>query len=278
MPSTRAFSAPPDPGRAATVDDLAGCLRALKVWAGGVSYETITARVNAAWSAAGRPPGELARRTTVADCFRPGRRPLNPDLVAAMVAALHPDTGYATQWQQALRVIGGAAAAAAQVRVQDTLPPPLAEFTGRTAVLDRLRAAAREGAGTFAVVGMAGVGKTLLAVQAGHLLARDRPFDRVLFVNLRGFHPDPAQPPADPAAVLDGFLRVLGVPGHRVPHDLAGRGAALRDRLAGLRSLVVLDNAADAAQALPLVPAADGCVTLVTSRRALPGLPVIYIA
>ncbi len=42
----------------------------------------------------------------------------------------------------------------------------------------------------------------------------------MLFVNLRGFHPDPAQPPADPAAVLDGFLRLLGVPGQQIPHDL----------------------------------------------------------
>ncbi|MEV4515792.1 tetratricopeptide repeat protein [Dactylosporangium sp. NPDC049525] len=273
MPSSPAFSAPPDPGRATTLDDLAGCLRALKVWAGDVSYETIAARVNAAWTAAGRPPGELTRRSTVADCFRPGRRRLNPDLVAAVAAALHPDTGYGAQWQQALRVVGGETAAAAQVRVQDSLPRPLAEFTGRTAVLDRLRAAVgRAGSGTFAIVGMAGVGKTLLAVQAGHLLVEDRPFDRVLFVNLRGFHPDPAQPPADPAAVLDGFLRVLGVPGHRVPHDLPGRAAAFRECLAGLRSLVVLDNAAGPQQARPLVPAVDGCVTLVTSRRALHGL------
>ncbi|WP_327003630.1 NB-ARC domain-containing protein [Dactylosporangium sp. NBC_01737] len=271
MPSTPAFSAPPDPGRATTLDDLARCLRALKVWAGDVSYETIAARVNAAWTAAGRPPGELTRRTTVADCFRPGRRRLNPDLVAAVVAALHPDPGYGAQWQQALRVVGGETAAAAQVRVQDSLPQPLAEFTGRTAVLDRLRAAAADG-GTFVIAGMAGVGKTLLAVQAGHLLGADRAFDRVLFVNLRGFHPDPGQPPADAAAVLDGFLRVLGVPGQHIPHDLPARAAAFRERLTGLRSLVVLDNAAGAEQARPLVPGVDGCVTLVTSRRALHGL------
>ena len=106
-----------------------------------------------------------------------------------------------------------------------------------------------------AIEGMAGVGKTQLAVHAGHLLTREKPFDRVLFVNLRGFHPDPAQPPADPAAVLDGFLRLLGVPGQQIPHDLAARTAAYRDRLAGTRTLVVLDNAADAEQVRPLLPA-----------------------
>ena len=109
-----------------------------------------------------------------------------------------------------------------------------------------------------AIEGMAGVGKTQLAVHAGHLLHQQQPFDRVLFVNLRGFHPDPAQPPADPAAVLDGFLRLLGIPGQQIPHDLDARAAAYRHRLAGTRTLVVLDNAATADQVRPLLPAHTG--------------------
>jgi hypothetical protein len=40
----------------------------LKVWAGDPSYESITSRVNAAWTAAGRPVGELAGKTTVVGC------------------------------------------------------------------------------------------------------------------------------------------------------------------------------------------------------------------
>jgi tetratricopeptide (TPR) repeat protein len=94
----------------------------------------------------------------------------------------------------------------------------------------------------------------------------------VLFVNLRGFHPDPAQPPADPAAVLDGFLRLLGAPGQRIPHDLPARTAAYRVRLAGTRTLIVLDNAADAEQVRPLLPETPGCPVLVTSRRDLTAL------
>ena len=125
-----------------------------------------------------------------------------------------------------------------------------------------------------AIEGMAGVGKTQLA-DPRRTPARpgEQPFDRVLFVNLRGFHPDPAQPPADPAAVLDGFLRLLGVPGQQIPHDLDARTAAYRDRLAGTRTLVVLDNAADADQVRPLLPGTrPGCLTLVTSRRSLTDL------
>jgi tetratricopeptide (TPR) repeat protein len=267
------FAVPPEPGQAGTLEDLVRLLRLLKIWAGDPSYERITSRVNATWVAAGRPASEMTGRTTVLDCFRPGRRRLNAELVVAVVAALHPDTGYVAQWRQALQVVGGRARAAAQVRVQDVLPPDLAGFTGRTAELARLRRALRPGAGgavvISAIAGMAGVGKTRLAVHAGHLLVDEKSVDRVLFVNLRGFHPDLAQPPADPAAVLDGFLRLLGVPGQQLPHTLPARTAAYRGRLAGTRTLVVLDNAADADQVRPLLPDTAGCPVLITSRRDL---------
>jgi tetratricopeptide (TPR) repeat protein len=273
-----AFAAIPDPGRARTLDEISEGLRSLKVWAGDPSYEWITSQINDAWTAAGRPAGELTKRPTVVDCFKPGRRRLNTDLVIAVVQALHPDVGYVTQWRQALRVIGGETRAAAQVRVQDRLPPDLVGFTGRCAELDQLHHALHHGSVNggavviSAIAGMAGVGKTQLAVHAGHLLTREIRFDRVLFVNLRGFHPDPAQPPADPAAVLDGFLRLLGVPGQQIPHDLQARTAAYRSRLAGVHTLVVLDNAADADQVRPLLPETPGCPTLVTSRRSLTDL------
>ncbi|MEU4236876.1 tetratricopeptide repeat protein [Actinoplanes sp. NPDC026619] len=266
------FVALPDPGEAGSLDDLVTRLRSLKVWAGDPSYETIKIRVNAAWSAAGRPASELTIRSTVANCFRPGRRRLNNELVLAVVEALHPDAGYVAQWRQALRVVAGESEAFAQVRVEDKLPPDLAEFTGRLGELAELRRAAAAGRAVVisAIEGMAGVGKTQLAVHAGHQLAHE--FDRVLFVNLRGFHPDPAQPPADPAAVLDGFLRRLGVPGHQIPHGLDARSTAYRARLAGVRALVVLDNAATAEQVRPLLPGTPGSLALVTSRRSLTDL------
>jgi tetratricopeptide (TPR) repeat protein len=280
-----AFEELPDPGLAASLDDLVERLRLLKVWAGDPSYEQITGRVNAAWRAAGRPASELVGKTTVVNCFRPGRRRVNPDLVVAVVAALHPDVGYVAQWRQTLQVIGGQATAAAQVRVQNELPPQLANFTGRAAELDRLSQALHQSAAggravaISAIAGMAGVGKTQLAIHAGHLLAAEKLVDRVLFVNLRGFHPDPTQPPADPAAVLDGFLRLLGVPGQQIPHDLPARAVAYRARLAGTRTLIVLDNAADADQVRPLLPDIPGCPVLVTSRRDLADLnPATHLA
>ena len=269
--SAGTFATLPDPVQARSVEDLVERLRLLKIWAGDPSYETIKERVNAAWTAAGRPASELARRSTVANCFQPGRRRFNTDLVVAVVEALHPDVGYVTQWRQALRVIGGETEAVAQVRVHDALPQELETFTGRIAELDRLSRATRDGDAVVisAIEGMVGVGKTQLAIHAGHRLHRQEPFEHVLFVNLRGFHPDRTQPPADPGAVLDGFLRLLGMPGRQIPHDLPARAAAYRARLTGTRALVVLDNAATAEQVRPLLPGTPGCLTLITSRRSL---------
>jgi hypothetical protein len=268
----------PDPGTASELPELVERLRLLKVWAGDPSYEVITARINETWSAEGRRESELARRTTVADCFQPRRRRLNADLVLAVVRALHPDAGYLDQWQQAFRAVAARGEAAAQVRVQTALPTDLDHFTGRVAELSLLRQTLREGrqAGDAVVIsaiaGMAGVGKTRLAVHAGHLLAAEEPFDRVLFVDLRGFHPDPGQPPADPAAVLDGFLRMLGMPGRQIPSSLGAKVAAYRRLLAGRKVLIVLDNAASEQQVTPLLPRTPGCLTIVTSRRHLDGL------
>ena len=132
--------APPDPGRATSLDELAQGLTALKTWAGNPSYETITGRVNRE-----RPAHEQVGKTTVVDCFRPGRRRLDAELVAAVVRALHPDAGYLNQWRRALRAVTGEIMAAAQVQVRDALPEDLAGFTGRGAELDRIGRAVTAG-------------------------------------------------------------------------------------------------------------------------------------
>ncbi|WP_245887225.1 ATP-binding protein [Umezawaea tangerina] len=256
----------PDPGGCGSLDEFATALRRLKVWAGDPSYESIKDRVNGAWAAAGRPAAELAGKSTVADCFRSGRRRLNTDLVLAVVEVLHPDPDYAARWRRALRVVGDDSAAARQVHVRDGLPRDVPWFTGRVDQLARIRRAVLDGQRVVAISGMAGVGKTALAVHAGRLLADGR---RVFFVDLRGFDPDLS--PADPDAVLGALLRLLGVPARRLPRDPEGRAAAYRDRLADTNAVVVLDNAADADQVRPLVADVPGCLTLVTGRRRVDG-------
>ncbi|MFJ1765372.1 tetratricopeptide repeat protein [Amycolatopsis sp. NPDC088138] len=268
-----AFTEPPDPGQARTLAELITRLRLLKAWAGGPSYAQIADGVNRLWTAAGRPAAERTARTTVADCFNTGRARPNTDLVLAVVEVLHPDPGYVAHWQDMLRVVRSRAEAATFVQAQLGLPEAIPHFTGRRAELARLCAVLGDAAGgqASAIAGMAGVGKTGLAVHAGHELLRAGRFDNALFVNLRGFHPDPGRPPVDPAAVLDSFLRLLGVPGHAVPADLPGKERVYRERSAGRRLLVVLDNAHSEEQVRPLLPDERGGPVLVTSRLVLPG-------
>ncbi|MEV5751828.1 BTAD domain-containing putative transcriptional regulator [Actinoallomurus sp. NPDC052308] len=125
------------------------------------------------------------------------------------------------------------------------LPPDVPHFVGRQTELARLLASPRTDAGpaVCAVAGMAGVGKTSLVVHAAHRLAERYPDGRI-HVDLGGT----TGHPMDPAVALDRFLRLLGVWGGRIRGGVDDRAALLRDRLAGRRVLLVLDNAADEAQ------------------------------
>ncbi|WP_043472771.1 NB-ARC domain-containing protein, partial [Kitasatospora sp. MBT66] len=112
------------------------------------------------------------------------------------------------------------------------------------------------------------VGKTALALHVAHRV-RDGYPDGQLYVDLRGSDPVPA----DPEAVLSGFLVALGVPADAVPDGLDARSALFRSVVDGRRLLLVLDNAKDAAQIRPLLPGAEGCAVLTTGRTRPAGLP-----
>jgi DNA-binding SARP family transcriptional activator/Tfp pilus assembly protein PilF len=172
---------------------------------------------------------------------------------------------------------GPLAASGTRPAVPAELPGTVRHFTGRarelaelTGLLDR---AAGETPGTAVIsliCGTAGVGKTALALHWAHQAATRFP-DGQLYVNLRGY--DTGQPmPA--AEALARFLRAFGVPGQNIPVQEDERAARYRSLLAGRRMLIVLDNASEVEQVRPLLPAAPACMTLVTSRDALPGLVV----
>lgn len=167
------------------------------------------------------------------------------------------------------RLVAPARPVRIRTAVRNDLPGDIADFAGRRTELARLLAA-DEPLGTAMVIealdGMAGVGKTTLAVHAAHRLAARYP-DAQLFIDLHGH--TPSQSPVAPLAALDTLLRALGVPGEEIPTDLDARAARWRAELAARRVLVLLDNAADAAQVRPLLPGTARSLTLITSRRRL---------
>ncbi|HWD00854.1 MAG TPA: BTAD domain-containing putative transcriptional regulator [Amycolatopsis sp.] len=147
------------------------------------------------------------------------------------------------------------------------LPPSPPGLVGREAELLALHEAAERPSSIGIVTGPAGVGKTALALAWAHAVRDEFP-DGQLYLDLNGF--GPAEPMSTHDAVT-ALLRSLRVPEPDPGAALETRSALLRTALAGRRLLLLLDNARDSAQVLPLLPG-DGCVTVVTSRGRLPGL------
>ncbi|MET9452057.1 tetratricopeptide repeat protein [Streptomyces cinerochromogenes] len=173
-----------------------------------------------------------------------------------------------------------------------TLPPLAKEFTGRAGelreILDRLDPAASASrpaevpSGTAApatvvvsaVMGMGGVGKTALALQAAHRARRCGWFPGgILFANLYGYSPHQERTLGE---VADQFLGALGVRSADIPVTAQGKLDTWRivlDRLAaeGRPLLVVLDNVRSAGQVSALLPQPPHRA-LVTSRQSLASL------
>ena len=155
------------------------------------------------------------------------------------------------------------------------LPADITDFTGRDVHVEELcrllsvgRSDDNPGAVPVAVVaGAGGLGKTTLAVHAAHRMRSQYP-DGVLYVDLHGASPQPL-PSSD---VLARFLHDLGVREARIPASAEQRAALYRTRLDARRTLIVLDNARDAAQVRPLLPGSASCAVIVTSRSRLSDL------
>ncbi|WP_245703753.1 AfsR/SARP family transcriptional regulator, partial [Streptomyces lushanensis] len=168
------------------------------------------------------------------------------------------------------------------------LPTTVSDFTGRTSLVDELCERLKSAGGKVMAVsalpgiggldgitgiaGVGGVGKTTLAVHVAHRVRGSFP-DGQLYVDLRGADSQPAEP----ATVLGAFLGALGVADSEIPDSLAERTALYRLTLDQRRVLVLLDNAKDAAQVRPLLPARDGCAALVTSRVRMEDLSGAYL-
>jgi DNA-binding SARP family transcriptional activator/Tfp pilus assembly protein PilF len=151
--------------------------------------------------------------------------------------------------------------------------PPL--FSGRAADLAQLDKAldADSPSNVVAVTGAGGVGKTWLALTWAHRNADRFPHGQ-LYVDLRGFAP--AGEPVSPGSALAALLDALGVEPGAAPSGEDALAARYRSLGAGRRMLIVLDDAHDSAQVLPLLPGTDTCAVLITGRNRLTGLAAAH--
>lgn len=147
---------------------------------------------------------------------------------------------------------------------REFLPRDIVSFAGREAELALLEAETPPAVAIWTVDGMAGVGKSALAVHAAHRLGSRYPDGR-FYLDLRGHSPGE---PMGTDEALDVLLNMSGGSGEPT-NWLPDRTARWRARLATGRTLLVLDNAASAEQVRPLLPGSGSVLVLVTSRRRL---------
>ncbi|WP_198347719.1 AfsR/SARP family transcriptional regulator [Nocardia terrae] len=223
----------------------------------------------------------ILRRDPALD-YRPADAPIDPPRPAAVAAyssGLAPDASGATF--DADRVAPGHPGAGVAGIHSDGvdsgrdhagmtvsfLPYDIPDFIGRTEDIERLDVwLTGNEAEVTAIDGMAGIGKTALAVRLAHALGERFP-EGQLFIDLQGH--TPGKDPLDIGIALGALLRQLGVADDAIPSGEADRAALWRARLRDRRVIVVVDNAVDTAQVRPLLAGRGAHRVIVTSRRRL---------
>jgi tetratricopeptide (TPR) repeat protein/transcriptional regulator with XRE-family HTH domain len=238
-----------------------------------VTFGTLLRRLR---TRAGLSQEELAEAAgvgtrTVSDLERGVARTARKDTARLLAGAL----GLASGDRDHFEAVARGRATGDEAQGQDrwaprALPRDITSFTGRAAELRQLVGASSGAvAGIHAIGGMAGVGKTTLAVHVAHQLAPAFP-DGQIFLPLHAH--DPGRRPVDPAEALAILLQTVGVGPGQIPAGVQARMAVWRDKVAARQLLLVLDDAAGSEQVRPLLPGTAQSLVLVTSRRHLTAL------
>ncbi|MCP9980231.1 NB-ARC domain-containing protein [Actinomadura madurae] len=230
--------------------------------------ESLWARLLRVLAASGRPAQALERyeliRRRLADELGTDPSPELRELHATLLAGGVPRGGGAVPRQLPAGTDGFAGRVAELAALDSLLRPP--DQAGPAGTRSRSPLIA-------VITGTAGIGKTTLAVQWANRVA-DRFPDGQLCIDLRGY--GPSGETVSSAAAIREFLDALQVPPQRIPEGPAAQAGLYRSLLAGRRMLILVDNARDADQVVPLLPGTPGCLTVVTSRDQLAGLVMTY--
>ncbi|HYI58075.1 MAG TPA: tetratricopeptide repeat protein [Microlunatus sp.] len=261
----------PPPSTVGSYDDLTAGLQQVRLKA-GVSYRELHRRI--ARDRRRRSIPEIPAYDTVYRCLQPGRSRLDLELMLDVVRALEGDRACLDDWRAAwaavglrrLEIPGGDAAAEVREIVDDDSATRL---VGRSSELAAITAQP----GRWLLTGMAGVGKTALAMAAALDLIRSRRADRALLLPLAGFAERPA---VGAAQAVETLLRQLGVPIEVIASTPpAARSELVAERLQTARVVLVLDDVGSTAQ-LDWLPDRDlagggepSTWCLLTSRRRL---------
>jgi DNA-binding SARP family transcriptional activator/Tfp pilus assembly protein PilF len=211
----------------------------------------------------------------------PGQPAARADTGQQTATAATDVTGAGVDVSDAVEIADPAEESMAPLVPLAQLPADLPTFTGRKTELDRLTGLLEStdrnpsAVRIVAIDGMAGIGKTTLAVHLAHQVAADYP-DGQLYLNLRGFDSSGTSMTASEALRI--FLDALGVGPQRIPAEPEAQAALYRSMLHGRKVLVLLDNARDVEQIRPLLPASSGCLVIITSRNQLTGLITTHAA
>ncbi len=262
------------PEPAGGVAGYVAALRSLKIWAGNPTFQALARQ-------------SKVPRSTLADALDPGRTTLpRLDVVTAFATACGLPHDHVLQWHRVWRQIQQSALprepapgesdgpTASNRPGRNFLPGDVADFTGRdeetAALLDAVNSGTLSRVVTISALdGMAGIGKTTLAVHVAHLLSATHGGGQ-LFVDLHGH--TPGREPLEPGVALHRLLSQIGIDPGGIPHELEDRAALWRAETAGRSAVVLLDNAASVQQVRPLLPGGGACSVLITSRRRLVGI------
>jgi DNA-binding SARP family transcriptional activator len=157
-----------------------------------------------------------------------------------------------------------AANAVLRLAIPRTLPPDVPVFVSRDQELALITARLTEGEQRCAIHGMAGAGKTALAVHAAHLAAGSFP-DGQVYLNMGACG---TSDPVRPVKAIARLLTAMGLAAEDVPADEDRATALLRTALAGRRLVMVLDDVLDTRQIQHLLPATPGCAVIIAGRPA----------